>query len=443
MSGFEEYQRKEKKNDQIFGTGATFAEKQNTSVMKGMPDALLKDSEKKVSKLEKSDEDESYFDAEQLREYLEKRFSDESGFAERTKYYFQEYEKTYNKQLEYKQLSESSNDTLDLYYNRYRNNYADKRKASAGEASKYYGQMASRIAMYQKDDEKNLSNLEKYERKEKIMELRLNGMLKAAEVRSKSEEHEDYLKGRAKLSCAMVLKDQLEHYLTREDDQKYYKSFEKKLADINKQISDVYMEVQKSAPKTQDLWRMEKGIDEQAIAARKTRAKMDGATIDTESANLLLNLEKIKADAGDSQWPVQIVLRDNQGACINKAEAQTKEWNEKLDSGITKEIQNEAIERFNKLKAPTEAEIEGDGASRYIMSDVREYYDLFHRALPYYLDSTDATVTEYKEQYPEFVEKLSNLSRIKDHIDESLKNDNHIIVTGSGQFEVQRDNDRA
>jgi hypothetical protein len=58
-------------------------------------------------------------------------------------------------------------------------------------------------------------------------------------------------------------------------------------------------------------------------------------------------------------------------------------------------------------------------------------------------DVNEGLVFEFKDQHPEFVEKLSNLSRIKDNINAGLKNDNHIIVAGNGQFEVQRDNERA
>ncbi|WP_024867108.1 hypothetical protein [Butyrivibrio sp. FCS014] len=442
MPGFEEYQKKIKNNEDVNGQNGLFRSRQMPGMIRNVLEPQ-EDEEHRRRMVEGVGENTFDFDAEQLKEYFDKRFADEGSFAQRTKYYFKEHGNPYHKQLGYKKLSKDEDNTLVEYSKTYKNQWASKRKSSADDASVYFNLMATKITLYQNDDEdENLSNEAKYKHKEEIMGFRLKGMLAAAEVKSKSGKHEDYLKGRAKLSCAMVLRDQLEHYMAVEKNNKTLDKFRKKLAALNKQISEAYQEIQKAVPKAQDTWRKARKIDTQHIRERKNAARNDCASFNTNSANLLLNLEKIKAECNDTAWPRQIVMKDENGACISRAESRAKQWNAKFDNGSTPELELEAIERFNRIHVPSLEEIEGKGTYKYIMGDIRGYYDLFHRGLSYYQNSNDQTVIDYKNNHPEFEAKLAYLAQAKQYIEYRLKKDNHIIFDAEGNAVVQKDAER-
>ena len=133
---------------------------------------------------------------------------------------------------------------------------AYKRRRAAGNASDYF-KKAEKLA--QGFDEKGKTPLQIYEHREKMLRLRLEGRLEAAEAKAKSSDHEKYLKGKATLSCLMILKDQLVHLKGEKGlDKKSIRKFENKEKSLDREIDTARNYLQRVAPSSIELWQKQK-----------------------------------------------------------------------------------------------------------------------------------------------------------------------------------------
>jgi hypothetical protein len=394
------------------------------------------------------------YDADQLKEYFDKRFSDESDFAMRTEYYFRNFSSANKKREEYLALSNTNEvNAIDRHAARYPRffNRASKRKSSARDASDYYNTMCTKIVNAQNDDNNpNLTSVEKYRNKEDIMTYRLKAMTAAAEVKSKSSSHEKYLKSRAKLSCYMALKDQLDHYIEDEQNAQLRNTLVGKRRSLTAKINDAYQTLKDVTPKALDMWRKESGINSRAIADTRAicRNMQNGyPNMNTDSAKLLLNLEKIKEENRQNDWPLQLYLQDTNTAALNKAESEKWSWNasystakepENPNAQRVREMDLQAFERFDKMHVPTPQELGGKGTYKYVYDNLRDYYEIFYKALPYYLSANvPAYVRERMSQNPGFMSKLQYLAAARTYIEFKLRKDNHILVGADGSSRVE------
>ena len=119
----------------------------------------------------------------------------------------------------------------------------------AREASKAFGKAAT--AARKLEQCKNLPVSALYGKREEIMRLRMEGMLKAAEVKAQSAKHEQYLKSKAKLSCLSILMDQLEE-MQKEAKSQMEDAEERKLSakhrSLSKELEAVRAEVERTLP---------------------------------------------------------------------------------------------------------------------------------------------------------------------------------------------------
>ena len=72
---------------------------------------------------------------------------------------------------------------------------------------------------------------------------------------------------------------------------------------------------------------------------------------------------------------------------LSKAEKENLEWNkeyDKADDAGKLAMQRQALKRFMKMPLPSAETIKGSKAGKYIIANIRDYYDLTKRALPYY-----------------------------------------------------------
>ncbi|MBE5825948.1 MAG: hypothetical protein E7307_04855 [Butyrivibrio sp.] len=385
-------------------------------------------------------ENEGYtfdYDADQLMEYFENRNKDaeDNAFQTRTDYYFKNVENTSAKMAGFANLAREDNPDLALYSARYRNHRASKRRSGAREASALYNEMNRRMQLYRGDDElgSNLNSYQKYLHKEEIMMLRIKAMQQSAKVKSKSDAHEDYLKGRAKMSCYMILKDQLTHYIEGEQDARIRNKLSSKLSKVEKNIKSAYETVKKYAPKVHDEWRKKNRINDATYGKNAGKYKQESPLFSEDSTKLLTNLEKIQDASGEAEWPTQVVLKDFNGAEINKAEATRNEWNEKYNEAKAQgneaallQLNKEALNRFVNMKLPTPKMLRN--TYKYVMDNLRDYYELTKKALPYYRAELQKKgyVREYAGNHPEFRQRLDYLEAVDRYVNFALRADYHI-----------------
>ena len=398
------------------------------------------------------------YDAPQLKEYLENRFSDKSDFAMRTEYYFRNFSGVNRKTIQYLKLSGNEHNAIDVHAARYPRfmRSANKRKSSARTAAAEYHTMYSKIVDAQNDDNNpNLTSVNKYAHKEEIMKCRLRAMKAVAEVKSKSSSHEKYLKARAELSCYLALKDQLDHYIENEQNQRLRDTLTRKHRTLTSNINSAYKTLKKVTPTVLDRWRDENNINDQAIAEKRDlcRRPDDGyPDMTTDSAKLLLNLEKIEYENSANAWPKQLVISDSNNICINKVEEKAFSWNNQYTDAkdefnpqpnTTRKMDIEAYERFKKMHVPTPQELRGKGTYKYVYNNLRDYYEIFHKALPYYRsDAVPQYVRDLMNKDPKVSLKISYLKQVQEYILFRLRKDHHIMTNQNNSYIVEPQNQR-
>ncbi len=385
---------------------------------------FFNDAKHKIIEVPEAGDNETVFDydADQLMEYFENRNKDEESFQRRTDFYFRNEDKAQSKVVSYREL-ESNRQLLVPLSERYSNRWSYKRSSKAGDAADYYAQMAKLITKYKDDDDMNISSELKYKHKEEIMKYRMKGMKKAAVVKGRGDKHEEFLEARAELSCYMLLKDQLTHYISAEEDPLTKKNLEEKLETLNEKIAKAYKNLKKVTPKAQEIWRETTDYKRRLHSCKQEYSK-EYPGISQKSSELLFNLREIESNESTNEWPLQSVLKDHNNATINKAESENQTWNnnyqraiEKGDEETQRAMEREAIEKFDKMHVPTSDEILDQGAHPYIMNNLREYYVLTQKALPYYENNKDnPVVKEYINEHPEFEDKLIYLKVLSNYI---------------------------
>ena len=110
-----------------------------------------------------NDKKEFDYDAEQLKEHLEEKFSDEATFAKRTAYYFTNAKVGLAKEKRYRKVHAEAGNTEAANYTRnhpYR--FAFKRRYHSMQADLEFTHMRNAMSDYAKDEDKGLSVLRRY-----------------------------------------------------------------------------------------------------------------------------------------------------------------------------------------------------------------------------------------------------------------------------------------
>ena len=183
--------------------------------------------------------------AQQLIKRYESKYTNPEEFAERTRHYFKDASIGDLNAENYEKLS-GDTQIIENYSAMYTNNWASKRKSKAVEASENFKTMGDKMRKYsQITQQSSLGSLEKFTLQEEIMNYRYKGMSAAAVVKSKSSAHEDYMKCKSKLSCSMVLQDQLEHLMESEKDPAVLEQLQKKHDNLVKTIDNAQQQLLK------------------------------------------------------------------------------------------------------------------------------------------------------------------------------------------------------
>lgn len=374
-------------------------------------------------------------DADQLKAYYEERNrdTDENAFKIRTKYYFEDVGRATAKKDRYQSISNQA-PMIEAYARRHGGRRASKRQGDARKAKESFQSMEHLMRQQQQNNQENLTPLEKYQQREEIMKHRMTGMIAAAQLKSKpgNMHHSMY---RAQLSCYMILKDQLEHLIREQQSVQDRTALQKKLTQLNTKIDSTYTGLKKYTPTVQQQWQ-----DDQFTGLRYNTARDGyqrvcnrGVTVSMETAKMLLHLQKFHEKMGGVKWPARCVYKFSRGdAPLNPAERKLQEWNNRVaeirDHGsdyAKEQVEEEGIRLFMSTELPDAKALKKMGAT-YLEDHLRTYYEMIHRALPYYreeLSRGEGIVFEYAQKNSGFEEKLDYLEAIKDYMEYRLSMD--------------------
>ena len=425
MSGFEEYQRKQntEEHKEEFYTG---------QIDKGVD----------VNKA-------SYdYDPDQLIEHLKKKTDDKSAeaFALRTKYYFQDDQAITAKIRRYQKINQRGElqNKVDAYAERYTHHSAKHRKWAAETASIKFMD-AQNLALEYKNDE-NANSLVKYRHRKEIMNQRMEALESVAYVKAQSKKHEKYLVARSKLSCNLILKDQLDHFIAEESSKQnnddMVNSLKAELTKVETEITKSTKTIRENVPKSHEKWRDVNGINDRKYTHNMNTYRQEECIgCSKNSAILMTELELFNSEQREYEWPRKSVLKDQAGlgAPLSQAEKENQEWNTKYDSANANEkfkMEVEALKRFLEMPVPSAEAIKGSKAKNYVITNLRDYYDLTKRALPYYQkllsnnENVNNPIVQVIKDNPSIQAKIGYVAALDKYIDYRLRRD-HLIVYNS------------
>ena len=410
------------------------------------------------------------YSGQELQEHLLER-KNEGDVKERTKYYFEEQGIMTAKATRYRTLA-TQGDAITRYSRRYTNHSASKRKKSARKAAAAFENVARLEQQYASEDADSVTALK---HKEEIIRARLEGMKKAAEVKSRSKKNEAYRKLKAQVSCLTILKEQADNLWLNEKNTELKKQLKVEITRIDKELQKANDDITKMVPSAVSQWEKEIGIPDKVSSNLKIYRRLN-PECDEESAETIMRmknlslelqsyckqeiLDRIKAtgvfpnfrgNQGDYsrflQFNLLPVLRDKNGRPINAAEQKKAEHNQKWIDAVTNKdnktdkaeikekvnsVMAESIEYFQSLHIPSPREFRERGARYYHKKDPCMFYTIQRLTLTWdnlradYQDAQD-----YEDTHPEFKKKLDAATTIGAMFFEELRN----------RYQLAQDND--
>lgn len=392
------------------------------------PEQIYDEFEKNFGLLNKRDQ--AALDGEEVEQY--NKNNNYESFNKRTDYYFKNTSRIDRKIQDYQALSQGG-EAIDKHVNKYSNRGAYKRKKNAKGAAKSYSKMRDKIEQY-KDDDTNarIGSMTKYKHKKEIILLRLDAMNSSAVTKSKSKAHEKFLKGKAKYSCYMILKDQLAHLIADEKDEDIKDQLNEEMDKIDRSIRTAKETIENNyVEPAQPKFSNKLTVPEKSIAGQTYEEfKWENSLFKPEDAEYHTKLKLINDNNNAEKWPYRSSRYPvAQGQTKPKEFKETEEWNKKL-RGLKddKEKEKEALDYFNNIQLPLPEELSGEGLFKYVNDKMVEYYDLTNKALPYYKEKmeSDESFKKYCNDNPKFVERVKYLEALNEYIEFRLRKEHHI-----------------
>ncbi len=326
-------------------------------------------------------------DSYDLVDYYENRM-EQTAFAERTKYYFEDAGLLASKSKRYFNISEGGAN-VEEFAAQHKNHSADKRKKSANKAATAFGKAAILADKYNKKKSKDF--YEVYTRREEIMRLRMEGMEQAAETKSTSKNNEIYLKSKAKISCLMILMDQLRNLSKMaklKGDTKSLQKLQKKGISIKKELHKVQSDMKENLPTTDEKWKMENGIYEQdaLYILQGERNKIYAGELSEDGAKTQMNYKVIRTQVKKHkmEFPCGVARLDKKGQPISLVDAKKMEWNQRYQTAVEAEDQEtvdkmklEALKRVEAYTVPDPKTLHTYDMMRLFRRHPAEYYEMF------------------------------------------------------------------
>lgn len=389
----------------------------------------------------------------ELVEYFEERM-EKTSFQDRTRYYFENAGLMASKSKRYKTISQGGLNVTE-FAGTHRNYSAKKRKDSAAKAAKSFGKAAVLADKYNKKPGNNA--YEVYARREEIMQLRMEGMLSAAEAKSTSDDNEVYLKAKAKVSCLMILKDQARNLMKEAallKDEKSLRKLKKKEESLREKLEAARKDMADYVTTSTVRWQNANGIkehryDEAVMNGEKLHyhgleVSLEGARTQMNYSVILDQVKKYKMG-----FPCQVAKLDQNGQPISLADAKKTDWNQRYHDAVTKEdeetvekMTEEALERIKNYRIPSVDRMEEYGLTTLFRRNPAEYYEMI-MAVPAFMtahkkkegkiaDLIKRKVEDRKKNDPVLREKLEHLSNLQTLFVDDLRREN--IRPDTGEF---------
>ncbi len=363
-------------------------------------------------------------DSYDLVDYYENRM-EQTAFAERTKYYFEDAGLLASKSKRYFNISEGGAN-VEEFAAQHKNHSADKRKKSANKAATAFGKAAILADKYNKKKSKDF--YEVYTRREEIMRLRMEGMEQAAETKSTSKNNEIYLKSKAKISCLMILMDQLRNLSKMaklKGDTKSLQKLQKKGTSIKKELHKVQSDMKENLPTTDEKWKMENGIhEEDAIyELHNERHQVYRESITEEDIKTQMNYKVIRTQAlkYKMEFPCGVARLDKKGQPISLADSRKQEWNLRYQAAVENDqketidkMKLEALKRVEVYELPDLYTLSKVDMTRLFRRHPAEYYEMFF-SMPQFIDQEmkkDGVVKTEIDRNPVLKEKIALMKEL-------------------------------
>ncbi len=381
-------------------------------------------------------------DSYDLIDYYENRM-EQTAFAERTKYYFEDAGLLASKSKRYFNISEGGAN-VEEFAAQHKNHSADKRKKSANKAATAFGKAAILADKYNKKKSKDF--YEVYTRREEIMRLRMEGMEQAAETKSTSKNNEIYLKSKAKISCLMILMDQLRNLSKMaklKGDTKSLQKLQKKGTSIKKELMKAQDDMRENILRTDLKWKEENGINEfQAInMVESARIETGNHRIVEDDVKTRMSYKTLKVHMARYKMkpPCHVVRLDRKGQPISLTEAKKKAWNDRYNEALENgdqetinEMNLEALRRIEKYDFPDPASLQKYDMNTLFRFHPAEYLEKFMN-MPQFIKAHQKEgdpIKQYIEEHPVLKRKIEFMNVMCDYMTESLMSAHIAVANG-------------
>ena len=272
----------------------------------------------------------------------------------------------------------------------------------------------------------------------------MEGMLKAAETKSTSDENEKYLKSKATISCLVILFDQLQN-LTKEakkdGDLKTVQKLQKKQKAIKKELMKAQDDMRENILRTDLKWKEENGINEfQAINM------VESARIETGNHRIVEDESKkgksIIVVGSESHPEVEGIVSYATGPVhvIDSPEkAKKKAWNDRYNEALENgdqetinEMNLEALRRIEKYDFPDPASLQKYDMNTLFRFHPAEYLEKFMN-MPQFIKAHQKEgdpIKQYIEEHPVLKRKIEFMNVMCDYMTESLMSAHIAVANG-------------
>ena len=378
---------------------------------------------------------------EEFRHMYDTNAQKKSAFEDKTESYFQENGLTQDKNQKYSNNPEDAGVLME-HAAFFKIIGASKRDGYSESAAKAF-EDAANLQQKQKKEAmlsgKKDKDIELYQRDEKVIRLKMEGMVNEAKHRSKNDTERKYKVLKAKYSCLSVLKNELDALIgaaTNEKDQQKFEAIKEELLD---EIHAVEKELTVVIPTAYRIWEEEHGILRNRLNYQKKKTgdiykslSIDNSMVLDELLDIMDGAMENKSFGDDAPYedrqkmymaishPLYVVRKDAHGFPISNVDLKKFQWNNRWKDALrtgdkeTKEIMlKAAYNRLMEYKFPTEQELEEKGIEYFFNNDPTGMYEVMRMGATFEnMTEVDSFVKQYLNEMPQLKAVITSAQKM-------------------------------